>query len=80
MKIIVNNQTYENSTWLPGKDGIWIGGAVGENPIFGKNIPSNIIKHVYDKLKEQAEKHPDYVNIDEACNDVIKDESDEEVK
>ncbi|GEM_PF-5469905 len=74
MKVIANNQTYEDSTWLPGKDGIWIGGQVGKDPIYGKSIPSTIIDRVYGKLKEQEEKHPGYVNIDEAYDDVCKED------
>ena len=74
MKIIANGQTYEDSTWLPGKDSVWIGGAVGEIPIFGKNIPSTVINRVYEKLKEQEEKHPDYVNVDEAYDEVCKED------
>ena len=74
MKIIANGQTYEDSTWLPGKDSIWIGGTVGETPIFGKNIPSTVMDRVCDKLKEQEETHPDYVDIDKAFDDVCKED------
>ena len=75
MKIIANNQTYKAFTWLPGNDGIWIGGSVGEEPRFVKNIPFAVKLQVCQKLKEQAEKHPDYVNVDEAYDEVCKEES-----
>ena len=74
MRIIANNQTYEDSTWLPGKDEIWIDRQNGEIPILSLNIPATLKLQVYQKLKEQAEKHPDYVNVDEAYDEVCKEE------
>ena len=72
MTVIANGQSYKNSTWLSGNNGIWIDGGVGKTPILGKSIPSTIIERVSEKLKEQEEKHPDYVNVDEAYDEICK--------
>lgn len=72
MTVIANGQCYKDSNWLQAKDGIWINVGVGKTPTLGKTIPSTVIDRVSKKLKEQEEKHPNYVNVNEAFDEVCK--------